>query len=117
MNCRQGGFKIFNCYDNFSLSREASLECDPLLVINSKMKINQVSINNIDLSSEDHDRRLAILVRKFVISQYQVVLRYDLPFGRIPAQNFGIPAKAGLFPLRTCSHAPGHNSRLADLPL
>ncbi|MGR3303377.1 MAG: ParB/RepB/Spo0J family partition protein [Candidatus Scalindua sp.] len=34
------------------------MECDPLLVINSKMKINQVLLNNIDLSSEDHDRYL-----------------------------------------------------------
>lgn len=40
------------------MSREASLECDPLFIINSKMKINQVSLNNIDLSSEDHDRFL-----------------------------------------------------------
>ncbi len=34
------------------------MECDPLFIINSKMKINQVSLNNIDLSSEDHDRYL-----------------------------------------------------------
>ena len=40
------------------MSREASLECDPLFIINNKMKINQVSLNNIDLSSEDHDRYL-----------------------------------------------------------
>ena len=46
------------CYNNFFMSREASLECDPYFIINSKMKINQVSLNNIDLSSEDHDRYL-----------------------------------------------------------
>jgi ParB family transcriptional regulator, chromosome partitioning protein len=34
------------------------LECDPLFIINSKMKINQVSLNNVDLSSENHDRYL-----------------------------------------------------------
>lgn len=34
------------------------MECDPLFIINSKMKINQVSLNNIDLSSKDHDRYL-----------------------------------------------------------